>query len=185
MFVTVSELADLPRLPGTLQGLRWSLNKWTANSPDLVRKCSGTKAFEYHIDCLPEQTREIIKQRHYKSLIAKSAAQPVDESVKHSTAIKPRDELAIMRQCPALLERKVQALNDQQKQIADAHMMLAQEVARLQQDGMTRIAAVTFIVDESKAGTLPEALQRAATLANAKKGRTPGKGWAKAAYRNG
>ncbi|MGL9772854.1 MAG: hypothetical protein ACR5LG_00065 [Sodalis sp. (in: enterobacteria)] len=36
-----------------------------------------------------------------------------------------------------------------------------------------RIAAVTFIVDESKAGTLPEALQRAATLANAKKGRTP------------
>ncbi|WP_438806770.1 hypothetical protein [Sodalis sp. (in: enterobacteria)] len=70
----------------------------------------------------------------------------------------------------------MQALNDQQKQIAGARMMLVQEVVRLQQAGMTRIAAVTFIVDESKAGTLPEALQRAATLANAKKGRTPGKG---------
>ncbi|WP_438805101.1 hypothetical protein [Sodalis sp. (in: enterobacteria)] len=89
-----------------MQELRWSLNKWTANSPDLVRKRSGTKAFKYHIDCLPEQTREIIKQRHYKSLIAQS---------------------------PALLERKVQALNDQQKQTADARMMLAQEVVRLQQ----------------------------------------------------
>ncbi|MGL9773782.1 MAG: hypothetical protein ACR5LG_07290 [Sodalis sp. (in: enterobacteria)] len=102
------------------------MNKRTANSPDLVRKRSGTKAFEYHIDCLPEQTREIIKQRHYKSLIAQSPAQPVDESVKRSTAIKLRDEMAIMRQCRALLERKVQALNDQQKQIADARMMLAQ-----------------------------------------------------------
>ncbi|MGL9774422.1 MAG: DNA-binding protein [Sodalis sp. (in: enterobacteria)] len=184
MFVTVSELVGLPGLPGTLQGLRWSLNMRTANSPDLVRKRSGTKAFEYHIDCLPEQTREIIKQRHYKSLIAQSPAQPVAESLKPSTAIKSRDELAIMRQCPALLERKVQALNDQQKQIADARMMLAQEVVRLQQAGMTRIAAVTFIVDESKAGTLPEALQRAATLANAKKGRTRQGVWAKAAYRN-
>ncbi|WP_025246936.1 hypothetical protein [Candidatus Sodalis pierantonius] len=77
-----------------------------------------------------------------------------------------------MRQCPALLDRKVQALNDQQKQIADARMMLAQEVIRLQQAGMARIAAVTFIVEESKAGTLPEALQHAAALANAKKGRT-------------
>ncbi|WP_050747472.1 hypothetical protein [Sodalis glossinidius] len=78
------------------------MNKRIANSPDLVRKRSGTKAFEYHIDCLPEQAREIIKQRHYKSLIAQAPAQPVDESVKGSTAIKSRDELAIMRQCPAL-----------------------------------------------------------------------------------
>ncbi|WP_438806377.1 hypothetical protein [Sodalis sp. (in: enterobacteria)] len=148
------------------------MNKRTANSPDLVCKRSGTKAFEYHIDCLPEQTRKIIKQRHYKSLIAQSPAQPVNESVKRSSAIKSRDELAIMRQCPTLIERKVQALNDQQKQIADARMMLAQEVVRLQQAGMTRIASATFIVDESKASTLPEALQRAATLANAKKGRT-------------
>ncbi|MEN3257226.1 transposase, partial [Sodalis endosymbiont of Spalangia cameroni] len=119
---------------------------------------------------------EIIKQRHYKSLIAKAPARPVDESVKRSTAIKSRDELAIMRQCPALLDRKVQALNDHQKQIADARMMLAQEVIRLQQAGMTRISAVTFIVEESKAGTLPDALQRAATLANARKGPHPARG---------
>ncbi|WP_438805223.1 integrase catalytic domain-containing protein [Sodalis sp. (in: enterobacteria)] len=74
---------------------------------------------------------------------------------------------------------KVQALNDQQKQIADARMMLAQEVVRLQQGCMTRIAAVIFIVDESKAGTLPEALQHAATRANTKKGRTPRQGVSK------
>ncbi|MGL9773756.1 MAG: Mu transposase C-terminal domain-containing protein, partial [Sodalis sp. (in: enterobacteria)] len=154
-------------MPGTLQGLRWSLNKRTVNLPDLVRKRSGTKAFKYHIDCLPEQTREIIKQRHYKSLIAQSPPQPVDESVKRSIAIKSRDELAIMRQCPALLKRKVQALNDQQKQITGARIILPQEVVRLQQAGMTRIAAVTFIVDESKAGTLPEATLRAGTLVNA------------------
>ncbi|WP_236851745.1 DNA-binding protein [Candidatus Sodalis pierantonius] len=132
MFVSINELIGLLGLPSTAQGMRLTLKKISTNSPDLVRKRSGTKAFEYHIDCLPEQTREIIKQRHYKSLIAQAPAQPVDESVKRSTAIKSRDELAIMRQCPALLDRKVQALNDHQKQIADARMMLAQEVIRLQ-----------------------------------------------------
>ncbi|MEN3258483.1 Mu transposase C-terminal domain-containing protein [Sodalis endosymbiont of Spalangia cameroni] len=172
MFVSANELLKIPGLPETVQGMRLALNKWSKDSDQMKRKRTGTKAFEYHIDCLPEQAREIVRQRHYKSLIAQAPAQPVDESVKRGTAIKSRDELAIMRQCPALLERKVQALNDHQKQIADARMMLAQEVIRLQQAGMTRIAAVTFIVEESKAGTLPEALQRAATLANAKKGRT-------------
>ncbi|WP_335334059.1 DNA-binding protein [Candidatus Sodalis pierantonius] len=155
MFVVAKELMRVPGLPATTKGIRQALCRYSGGSPELVRKRPGTKAFEYHIDCLPEQTREIIKQRHYKSLIAQAPAQPVDESVKRGSAIKSRDELAIMRQCPALLKRKVQALNDHQKQIADARMMLAQEVIRLQQAGMTHIAAVTFIVEESKVGTLP------------------------------
>lgn len=172
MFVTVNELVGIPGLPSTLQGLRWSLNKRTANLPHLVRKRAGTKAFEYHIDCLPEAVREIIRQRHYKSLIAQGPSQPVDEPINGSATIPLSHELAIMRQCPALLDRKVQALNDKQKRIADARIMLAQEVIRLQQAGMTRIAAVTFIAAESTSGTLPAALQRAAELANARKGRT-------------
>ncbi|WP_305781685.1 DNA-binding protein, partial [Candidatus Sodalis sp. SoCistrobi] len=159
IWLTAKECVSLPGLPRMQQNIRSRLDKATGNSAELRRRREGTKAFEYHIDCLPEQAREIVRQRHYKSLIAQAPAQLVDESVKRSTAIKSRDELAIMRQCPALLERKVQALNDHQKQIADARMRLAQEVIRLQQVGMTRIAAVTFIVEESKAGTLPEALQ--------------------------
>ena len=64
MFVTVNELVGVPGLPTTQQGLRYSLKKSAGNSPELVRKRAGSKAFEYHIACLPEQAREIVTARH-------------------------------------------------------------------------------------------------------------------------
>lgn len=57
MFVTVNELVGVPGLPTTLQGLRYSLNKCADNSPELVRKRAGSKAFEYHISVLPPEVR--------------------------------------------------------------------------------------------------------------------------------
>lgn len=57
MFVTVNELVGIPGLPTTLQGLRYSLNKCADNSPELVRKRAGSKAFEYHISVLPPEVR--------------------------------------------------------------------------------------------------------------------------------
>ncbi|MBH1915688.1 transposase, partial [Serratia marcescens] len=72
MFLSVNELIGLPGLPGTAQGLRLALKKRADNSPDLVRKRQGSKAFEYHIDCLPEAARAAATERHYKSVLEQS-----------------------------------------------------------------------------------------------------------------
>lgn len=171
MFVTVNELIGLPELPGTLQGLRLALNKRAAGSPTLIRKRSGSKAFEYHVDCLPEKAREIVKQRHYSKVLEQSDCRSVAPVERKTDAVKVRAELEIMRKCPALLERKLGSLTDSQKQIADARTTLVLEVRKLMDvGGMTRKAAVELVATRSREGTLPEPVQKAADIANARKG---------------
>lgn len=172
MFVTVNELIGLPGLPGTAQGLRYTLNKLAANLPELMRRREGTKAFEYHIDCLPAKAQEVVRQRHFSAVLEQSPAKTVAVAIKHSTAIKPRDELEIMRQCPAIIEREIASLTQRQRQIADARAVLAMEVSRLREAGMSRLAAVEFIANASRDGSLPPSLKGAAELANARKGTT-------------
>ncbi|MEV9347471.1 DNA-binding protein, partial [Klebsiella pneumoniae] len=172
MFVAVKELVGIPGLPATAKGIRQLLGKAAGQSSALVRKRQGTKAFEYHIDCLPEPARVAVKQRHYKSVLAQSDCISTDVPAKRSTAIKPRDELEVMRKCPALLERKTNALTSGQKDIADARMVLVVEVLRLMDDGMPRKGAVELVAKESQASSLPPALQKAADKANARKGST-------------
>ncbi|HDK0934942.1 TPA: transposase, partial [Escherichia coli] len=169
MFVTVNELVGVPGLPTTQQGLRYSLKKSAGNSPELVRKRAGSKAFEYHIDCLPEQAREIVKARHYREVLKQSDCSPAPAAPKREVTTT-RDELALLRQCPVLLEREVSDLTERQKQIADARALLAAEVERLRDIGMSRASAVEFIAKESRKGSLPENIQAAADIANARKG---------------
>ena len=169
MFVTVNELVGVPGLPTTQQGLRYSLKKSAGNSPELVRKRAGSKAFEYHIDCLPEQAREIVKARHYREVLKQSDCSSAPTAPKREVTTT-RDELTLLRQCPVLLEREVSDLTERQKQIADARALLAAEVERLRDIGMSRASAVEFIAKESRKGTLPENIQAAADIANARKG---------------
>ncbi|MGK0706507.1 Mu transposase C-terminal domain-containing protein [Yokenella regensburgei] len=173
MFVTVNEIMGLPGLPGTQQGLRFTLNKRAAGSPALVRRRQGTKAFEYHVDCLPEQAREVVKQRHYNKVLAQSDCQPVVIAERRESGIKVRAELDVMRKCPALLERKLTSLTEGQKQIADARMTLVLYVRKLMDaTGMTRKAAVELVAQRSRDGMLPDEAQQAAAIANARKGVT-------------
>ncbi|WP_158780740.1 Mu transposase C-terminal domain-containing protein [Pantoea sp. BAV 3049] len=173
MFVTVNELMGLPGLPGTVQGLRFTLNKLAGDSVELMRRRKGTKAFEYHVDCLPEQAREIVRAKAARRLLASAEAGDAQVPVARSVGIKSRQELVLLRQCPALVERKVNKLTEKQKKIADARMVLAQEVLRLMDTlGSTRKAAVEFVATESQNGTLPERVQLAADIANARKGST-------------
>lgn len=172
MFITVNELVGLPGLPGTQQGIRYAMNKLAANSPELMRKRSGTKAIEYHIDCLPADARDVIRQRHYQSVLEQSVGQAVDVPVKRSNTVKPTDELALMRQCPALIEREISALTARQKAVADARSALAMEVERLRNAGMSRTGAVKYIVKASRDRSLPSHLQGHADIANARKGTT-------------
>ncbi|NIG98080.1 MAG: hypothetical protein G5701_01810 [Serratia symbiotica] len=69
--------------------------------------------------------------------------------------VKPREELEIMRQFPALVEREVAMLTADQKKVADARALLAQGVEKLRGAGMSSIAAVIFIADGSRKRTLP------------------------------
>lgn len=171
MFLSVSELVGLPGLPGTAQGVRWTLRKSTGSSPDLMRRRPGTKAFEYHIDCLPERTREEIKLRQLNSLLT-AEKKVVKTAVKGdlNPRVKPKHELDLMRQCPALLQRSTNNLTTLQRDIADARATLVIEVFALQNAGLSRIRAIKYICDQSQSNTLPEKLQKAAAVANARKG---------------
>lgn len=173
MFATVNELAGLPGLPGSLPGIRMALKKRACNAPDLIRKRTGSKAFEYHVDLLPAEAKEMYQLQHRRKTVAShdnQNVQPPADAVVKSTATM--NALDVIRSHPAVADRKVQELSKKQKEIADARMALVYEVLRLMDDGATRKAAVLFIANESKAGTLPESLQEAACKANARKGTT-------------
>ncbi|WPA91018.1 Mu transposase C-terminal domain-containing protein [Providencia zhijiangensis] len=172
MYLTANELIGLPELPGTVQGIRLALKKRTGKHPEFVRKREGTKAFEYHIDCLPEAAQEVIKQRHFNAVLEQKKTDNALEKTVSNASVKPVDELALMRQCPALLEREVSSLTADQKGIADSRATLALEVLSLIYAGDTRIGAVTRISEQSRKGVLPLTLQQAADNANARKGTT-------------
>uniref|UniRef100_UPI000AAB24D8 DNA-binding protein n=2 Tax=Serratia TaxID=613 RepID=UPI000AAB24D8 len=102
MFLSVNELVGLTGLPGTAQGVRYLLNKSAGESSALKRKREGSKAFEYHIDCLPAEAREIVRQRHYKSVLEQSGCKSVDVPVPNKRPnLKSPQQLEIMRKCPA------------------------------------------------------------------------------------
>lgn len=172
MYVTISELAGLPGLPATQQGLRYSLKKIVGNTPELVRKRPGTKAFEYHIDCLPQDVQKILRARQVKAMLS---TQPGDTPAAEVTApnAKGSDEskIAVYRKCPALMEERLGSLTSAQRLTADARMALVAEVIRLGQlPGFTRAKALREIVRQAQAGELPQRLADAAAAANAKKG---------------
>ncbi|WP_312836818.1 transposase [Pantoea sp.] len=184
MFVTVNELMGLPGLPGTLQGLRFTLNKRAAGLPEMVRRRAGTKAYEYHIDCLPEAAQDIVRARVARQLLQRSAGTSVSGGAAKSGLVtraggeKVQQVLGLYRKCPALLDKGLRSLTMNQKAVGDARMVLVQEVLRLMsksQDGglnMTRRQAIAFISASSREGTLPDHVQRAAGIANARKGST-------------
>lgn len=172
MFFSVNDLTGVPGLPGTVQGIRWTLNRATEQNPEWRRKREGTKAFEYHIDCLPEQAREVVKRRLFNQVVA--SAEHCQADARVSVTSKARQELVLMQKCPALATREADKLTEQQRLIADARCVLVREVDRLRNLSETRAGAIAFISAESRNGALPERLQRAVDLANARKGKRAG-----------
>ncbi len=183
MFVVAKDLVGIPGLPATTKGVREALFRLSSGHPDFVRKREGTKAFEYHVDCLPDTAREAVQARMARQLLAQAASLPAratttGELVTGAGGEKVQRELALYRKCPALQEKKLRELTDSQKAVGDARMVLVQEVLRLMDSSengglsMKRKQAVEFIADASVAGTLPDYVQRAADIANARKGAT-------------
>ncbi|SMG60804.1 putative transposase [Cedecea sp. NFIX57] len=160
--------------------VRNRLDKIASNSPELRRRRTGTKAFEYHVDCLPAAVREVVLARRAEAVLQKPEVQeqlplePAVPAVKgHAERLRVSVELEVMRKCPALLERQLGSLTDKQRKTGDARMTLVAEVRRLMGElSMSRKDAVTLISARSREGTLPERVQQAADIANARKGVT-------------
>lgn len=165
---SAEELAQmsLPGLPGTSRNIRERAKKegWTSQK----RKGVGG-GLTYPIDNLPTEAQQAIREQMYQDiLVSQSATAPVNP--RKTPSFKQREGLDLIRQCPALLEREVNSLTEKQKEIADARATLALYVEKLRDAGMSRTAAVNYVSIESRKGTLPSHLLRAAELSNARKG---------------
>ncbi|MEX9784653.1 Mu transposase C-terminal domain-containing protein [Providencia manganoxydans] len=171
IWLAAKECVGLPDFPTRLQNIRSRLDKYSGENENYRRRRDGTKAFEYHIDCFPEHIQEIIKSRFYAQALETQSTVIVEPSeTKTPRSTQLATNLDLMRQCPALLDRKVGELTGNQKDIADARAILAQEVLKLIGLGSSRTAAVKMISEQSRDHTLPPHLQRAADAANARKG---------------
>lgn len=173
MFFTVKELVNSPGLPQTEKGIRDLLKKRVGGAVELQRKREGSKAYEYHLNCLPAETREYVRLSRCRTTVERSTGDQVETPAgKTVKAVSTITTLDVIRKYPAIAERKVSALTNQQRKTADARMTLVNEVIRLMNNGLTRKAAVEFIASESQNSTLPEPIQVAADQANARKGST-------------
>ncbi|EAS2082008.1 transposase [Salmonella enterica] len=174
MFFSVNDLTGVPGLPGTVQGIRWTLNRATEQHPEWRRKRAGSKAFEYHIDCLPAEVQKVLRERHLKQLMATSApASDVPAVVKARTPKNPDDvrKIDVYRKCPALMEEKLAELTDNQRRAADARAALVCEVLKLgAASRCSNARAIRFIVSQIQNGEISAQLLTLVQVANAKKG---------------
>lgn len=168
MFFVAKELIGVPGLPTTTKGIRQALCRLSAGSESKVRKRTGSKAFEYHIDCLPEITQQALRARQIKQLMSKDA-----EVLPVASAKSTGSKIALYRDHPSLVEQKLNKLTSDQVKAADARIALVSEVLRLGEvPGYSCAKAIREIVRQSKAGELPQRLTDMVSLANAKKGKS-------------
>ncbi|EBX2067721.1 transposase [Salmonella enterica subsp. enterica serovar Java] len=175
MYVTVNELLGVPGVPNTAAGIRYNLAKCVGDHPYMARRRQGSKAIEYHVDCLPPETRQALVDRRAQQLLLADKAKAATGVVELKTRIQPRVELEQLKEHPEMVVQEASGLTDKQKQIASARCLLCQEVDKLREfAGMGRNAAVAVIADGSKDGSLPERVANACRIANARKGKRSG-----------
>ncbi|EDL3627777.1 transposase [Salmonella enterica subsp. enterica serovar Newport] len=172
MYVTANDIVGLPGFPRTIQGARKALRVWANKSEGMKRTRAGSRTIEYHIDCLPADAQKALRTRLAKQLL-NDASVPAVVDDKASKNLAVRQSLEVMVKCPELALREVQSLTDKQKAIADARILLAAEVHKLRNfGGMTRTAAVKYIVEGVRNEALAERVITAASMANARQGKT-------------
>ncbi|EDV9776655.1 DDE-type integrase/transposase/recombinase [Salmonella enterica subsp. enterica] len=172
MYVVAKELVGVPGMPATTKGIREALQRYVGGMSELTRRRSGTKAIEYSVDCLPEVTQKAIRERYIAQLMETEApqepARPVVRRQRAPDAISP---LEAYRGSPQLMEERLNALTENQRQVADARAALVREVFLLEDQGnIGRLKAINYVVSKARSGELPPLLQAAAVTANAKRG---------------
>ncbi|STE77035.1 Mu phage transposase A [Escherichia coli] len=170
MFVLAKELVGVPGLPKTIKGIREALRRYCGESEGMMRKRAGTKAFEFHVDCLPDVARKALQARQIKALMNQPATEAKEPE---SPRLKKREDgkIAVYRKCPALFEQKLGTLTATQKETADARIAIVSEVLRVcELPGISQAAAIREFVKQAKNGELPAHLVETVATANAKKG---------------
>lgn len=97
MFYSANELAGLPGLPGTVQGCA-GRSIGSQRRTEWKRKREGTKAFEYHIDCLPAEAQKVLRKRLTHQVLEDTQLPAVVEQ-KAVKNVAVRDELEVMVKC--------------------------------------------------------------------------------------
>lgn len=159
-------------MPATTKGIREALQRYAGGEDDCARRRPGTKAIEYSVDCLPEVTQKALRERYVAQLMVSEAPQettkPVVRRRRDPDAISP---LEAYRGSPQLMEERLNALTENQRQVADARAALVREVFLLEDKGnIGRLKAINYVVSKARSGELPPLLQAAAVTANAKRG---------------
>ncbi|HFF6399708.1 TPA: Mu transposase C-terminal domain-containing protein [Escherichia coli] len=172
MFVSVNELVGLPGIPGTAQGVRYSIRK-LASSEHFRRKRAGSKTIEYSIDCLPPVTQRALRERHVAQLMASApqeiTTQPPVKRERKQNVVQP---VEAYRGSPQLVEERLNALTENQRKVAEARIALVCEVLRISQEpGFSCASAIRFIVSRLAQGNLEERLESLVITANARKGK--------------
>lgn len=172
MFVSVNELVGLPGMPGTAQGVRYSIRK-LASSEHFRRKRAGSKTIEYSIDCLPPVTQRALRERHVAQLMATApqeiTTQPPVKRERKQNVVQP---VEAYRGSPQLVEERLNALTENQRKVAEARIALVCEVLRISQEpGFSCASAIRFIVSRLAQGGMQERLESLVITANARKGK--------------
>ncbi|WP_105477582.1 Mu transposase C-terminal domain-containing protein [Escherichia coli] len=172
MFVSVNELVGLPGMPGTAQGVRYSIRK-LASSEHFRRKRAGSKTIEYSIDCLPPVTQRALRERHVAQLMATApqeiTTQPPVKRERKQNVVQP---VEAYRGSPQLVEERLNALTENQRKVAEARIALVCEVLRISQEpGFSCASAIRFIVSRLAQGNQEERLESLVITANARKGK--------------
>ncbi|EJH9543979.1 transposase [Salmonella enterica] len=172
MWVTAKECVGLPDLPAMEHNIRHRLTKAASGNAEWLRRREGTKAIEFKIDCLPCAAQQVLRERYMAQLMVSEApqepAKPVVRRRRDPDAISP---LEAYRGSPQLMEERLNALTENQRQVADARAALVREVFLLEDKGnIGRLKAINYVVSKARSGELPPLLQAAAVTANAKRG---------------
>ncbi|ELU1956456.1 transposase [Salmonella enterica] len=171
MFVSVNELIGLPGMPGTAQGVRYSIKKW-ATADHHKRQRPGTKAIEYSVDCLPEVTQNAIRERYVAQLMETEPQETVKPVVRRGRVPDAISPLEAYRGSPRLMEERLRALTGNQRQIANARIAIVREILRIgSEPEFTCAKAIQFIVRQSECGELNKRVAGFVSVANAKKGK--------------
>lgn len=152
-------LIGLPKYPQKINA-RAKKESWVG------RQRKVGKGLEYEVKSLPVHIREQIKEHVIGKLVEASQARKVIVA-ENQTVIM----LETVRRCPAVLEKKLADLNEEQRACAEARCALVQEVLKLETEGeMKRLPAIKFIIEKTNRDDLPEALMEQVRLANNKRG---------------
>lgn len=137
-YFTAAQLAGLPGMPGTVQGV---MNKVTREGWDSRQREGRGGGREYPLDALPAETRETLARR----LITAAAAAPA--AAAHDNSITPADARAEQ------LAAEFEAKPEKRKKAAREALAIVQQWAALAAKGFTWRAAAPALAGQHSIST--------------------------------